>query len=905
MEAENKNNMDMPKKSLAFSSKEKPLSPVTLRDLFLFKDEFLKEMRDYQSKINQSISKNYEECKKLVEMSNDKLYNYEQDKASFMKQIQFIEEKNKIYDLVKGKDDDIKNQLNVNDLLIKTCQKELYDACFKYDRVIVNNLLIPGMVGAGCKFPYFKDYINDIQNQINNAVSQSKQINNNFVSFKSTANNQINQLNFKLKKLEIDSKQYTNEKSLALDQKLDQSLETMNNKLNEVVMEYHKTNIELKKKLKGVKHLEIYLIEENRRINMNTLTQFEKIKKDFQKIKKSIVEITALLNPASVPPGKRLSKSLANNRQLIIQGFNNMVIGLMKEVTKENNLQLHNELFPKKNVGSVIKQYIEGKIQAEDTKYEEKYGKNKMNTITDFFNGNSSKKLMMKNNDLSSIGLNSEFRILGNSFDKTKKFNRKMTTNYGENHSNNIDFGLKKTINNKSPNSNKLNKEIISEKNIFHNSDNKSSHIKVIKEEDINNNNSKSLNSSLFDDFYEDINLDEQNNIIKKQSEGKSIKFYEDENNYKKFNKKFFRAATSNYDNKLFDYKDTSSNKDNFKLLLKAHENLKKQNYERKKSFKSEKTNNQSKNEDKSERKIKNENKVKNDNSEENKIKYDNNNISNNINNNIDNNIDNNDKKEEIKIIDGNSKEKKDEIKNQSKFKLKENSNEIKNFSIKEEEILKSPKKEIIKNMDSSSSIIAIKSKKMSNLKNVSSKNKINQTNISIMSNFVPESHIVKFSKNVNQKNLTKKENVHSLSDNFNFKTINSTNPSRTKDIGNNNNQETITSISNIKNRHVSIKSSFPSRPLSKYKMKISTNMFNDEIFVNNDTIKNYNYCKDEDIIDKPLLANQINFKVDNTKGSLENKLLELEYFTKKKLDELVREIKNFIPIHFNAYIKE
>ena len=896
METENKNNMDMPKKSLALNSKEKPLSPVTLRDLFLFKDEVLKEMRDYQSEINQSISKNYEECKKLVEMSNDKLYNYEQDKASFMKQIQFVEEKNKIYDLIKEKDDDIKNQLNVNDLHIKTCQKELDDACFKYDRVIVNNLLIPGVVGAGCKFPYFKDYINDIQNQINNAVSQSKQINNNFVSFKSTANNNINQLNFKLKKLEIDSKQYTNEKTLAVDQKLDQSLETMNNKLNEVVMEYHKTNIELKKKLKEVKHLEIYLIEENRRINMNTLTQFEKIKKSFQKIKKSIVELTTLLNPASVPPGKRLSKSLANNRQLIIQGFNNMVIGLMKEVTKENNLQLHNELFPKKNVGSVIKKYIEGKIHAEDTKYEEKYGKNKISTITDFFNSNSSKKSMMKNDDVSSIGLNSEFKIQGNSLDKMKKFSRKMTTSYGENHINNIDIGLKRTINNKSSNTNKL-MEIISEKNILHNSDNKSSHIKVIKEENIINNNSKSLDSSLFDDFYDDINLDEQNNIIKKQSEGKSIKFYEDENSYKKFNKKFFRAATSNYDNKLIDYKDTSSNKDSFKLLLKAHENIKKQSFDRKKSFKNENTNNQSKNEDRSERKIKSENKVKNENSEENKIKYDYNNIN--------NNIDNNDKKEEIKIIDGNSKEKKDEIKNQSKFKLKENSNEIKNFSIEEEEMTKSPKKEIINNMESSSPIIAIKSKKMSNLKNVSSKNKINQTNISIMSNFAPESHIVKFSKNVNKKNLIKNENVHSLSDNFNFKSLNSANPFRTKDISNNN-QDMITSMKNKnKNRPVSIKSSFPSRPLSKYKMKISSNMFNEEIFVNNDTIKNYNYCKDEDIIDKPLLANQVNFKVDNTKGSLENKLLELEYFTKKKLDELVREIKNFIPIHFNAYIKE
>ena len=94
-------------------------------------------------------------------------------------------------------------------------------------------------------------------------------------------------------------------------------------------------------------------------------------------------------------------------------------------------------------------------------------------------------------------------------------------------------------------------------------------------------------------------------------------------------------------------------------------------------------------------------------------------------------------------------------------------------------------------------------------------------------------------------------------------------------------------------------------RPVSKFKIKSRYNFFNDDIYINKDLIKNINYCKDEDIIDKPLLINQTNFKVDNTKGSLENKVLELEYFTKRKLDELVREIKNFIPIHFNAYIKE
>ena len=58
--------------------------------------------------------------------------------------------------------------------------------------------------------------------------------------------------------------------------------------------------------------------------------------------------------------------------------------------------------------------------------------------------------------------------------------------------------------------------------------------------------------------------------------------------------------------------------------------------------------------------------------------------------------------------------------------------------------------------------------------------------------------------------------------------------------------------------------------------------------------INKINYCRDEDIIDKPLLINQTDFKVGNLKGGVENKLMEF-----------VREIKNFIPIHFNAYLKE
>ena len=79
----------------------------------------------------------------------------------------------------------------------------------------------------------------------------------------------------------------------------------------------------------------------------------------------------------------------------------------------------------------------------------------------------------------------------------------------------------------------------------------------------------------------------------------------------------------------------------------------------------------------------------------------------------------------------------------------------------------------------------------------------------------------------------------------------------------------------------------------------------NREIFFDKKDENKINYIKDKDIIDKPLLSNQYNFELINEKGGLEKKIIELEYFTKKKLDELVKEIKNFIPIHFNAYLKD
>ena len=957
------------KKMISESTRnERMIVPVTLRDLILFKEEVLKEMKVYQNKIDQSISKNYEKCEKLLEASNSKLYNFETDKAAFMKQIEFIEEKNKILSIIDEKDSELKSQLNVSDLHINNCQKELDEACFKYDRTIVNNLLIPGIVGNGCKFPYFKEYINDIQNQINLAMSKIQQNMNSLTAHKSTYENQIRQMNTKIKKLELDSKQFTNEKFIALDNKFTQMIDTLNSQLTTVMTEYHKSNIELKDKVSEVKTIGSYIVEENRKINIKTLNEFEKMKKYMQKMKKNVVELSTLLTTGgSYSVTGKFNKNIANNREKIIQQFNNMIIGLMRDVTKDSaefNNEINNVFFPKKkNVGSLIKQYIKGNIKAEDTKFMEeknkklkKYGFNKKNTTINIdFRSSARKKVssLPKNEDLK---LNSEFNNTNNNLKKIGRLSSVEFNSFNKLNTNN-------------------NYEVLKKNNNFFSNDGK---IHVIKEE--NNQKSKTLNEN--DSISVDIDensFNEENNIFKNLYPKNS---FEDknliklENNQKKDKRKlFFRAATSNLDNKFINFGNNLINtNENFKLFQKAQENIKRKNLEKIINFKTNESSIKSIDKNKKENNSNSNIIEKKDSKKE--YKYKNENDYKIQTNNIFNlqNIENhkNEKTSKFSINETPStikKEDKEEYTNiNNNLKEKTSNNTINNNndarikrnSIKKEEEEKENEKEMDKEKDKEKGKIATnKNQKNSttNTINTISNTRINHNNnikINIISNNTntyspspisprpksiisiknniqnstksesktfrkntkndsPENNVLKNSKNIRinndikglNLNINTKENTLTQSDNYNNLAINTTNKNRYKTQENINNNKNVNLTLSNKKRPLSIMNSCQTRPLSKYKVKNKFNIFNEDIFIDKNLIQQLNYCKDEDIIDKPLLINQTNFKLDNTKGSLENKLLELEYFTKRKLDELVREIKNFIPIHFNAYIKE
>ena len=967
---ENNENKEKESISLKNITDDKMVNQVTLRDLILFKEDILKEMRQFNSKIKQSLSEKFD---KFVQDANERLPIDPTDNGGlYMKNLKFIEEKNNILSTVSEKEKFLNEKIMVNDLHINNCQKELNDAIFKYDRAILDNLLIPGLVGKSCKFLNFKDYMVDIQNQINNAFSKLEFNGNNINKNRKNLEERLDKAETKIKNLEYELKQFIFEKNLVLENQMKSEIETLNKNIIELTGEFYKNNVELKNQIESLKKTEKLITEENRKINFNTLNEFEKIKKAYKLMKKSIMDLGKLLMLSDKRTNK--NKNFAANKQLIIEQFNNMIMGLMKDVKKENTITQPKEpqTNPKKEHSkkpvSVIKQYIEGKIQAEDTygdiEKKERYKNSISRENEDTYSRNLLKRKSFasknKNEDSNSSRLNNNSNNkVGVSVEKNKKFTRHASVEFR-------DVNLKNNLANNNNNNNESITKKNSNNNLHYNINNttlgdanKSHHFPVIKEE--KNNISRSDDDSLFADLEEDFkNLNLYDNFYnKKDNENKK---YEEENslfNYEtsfnkpnQFNKNklFLRGVTTNYDNILHKKSEfINQTPEKFKLLLKAQENLKKKNLEKISFLKKDNEQILDKNYEKriSEKKINynNQEKITDKKSNFNSDNFSQNNINsfiqdssrfetkNNDKSNINKieevvNNKNNEKKSDNKIFNININDKiseKEEIKNEvnkviineNKFntkiikpenndlKKKENNNQI----MEKQNNLPKEKNQInnykLKDNFEIQSITQTNSRVKKNVNFINNNFSStqyrykNKSPINKGKNLSPKSNRLKLSNIENNKEGVKRE--INLSANLNNKTQNIFSKIPTQS------NETPAGIPNLKliNKSLNIKKDILTKSNNNFKIRRSFNSFNEDIFVNKDEIKKMNYYKDKDIIDKPLLVNQIDFRVQNSKGTVENKILELEYFTKKKLDELVREIKNFIPIHFNAYVKE
>ena len=934
------------------------LHQVSLQDLIRFKEELLKDLRDYKTKISNNINTEFEKYNILLDKSKRNLNLYEKEKSSFMSKIDFVEEKEKLFFEVTNRINEFRNQVMINQVHISAGRKDIDSSCFKYDKIISDNLLVPGLIGKSCKFGDLKEYILFNKEEINNALLANRQAGNDLNLLRKKIDTNTGQINTKLKSLEYRLTNFIISKYNEISHKFEGLYEELNKRMNTLTHELHSNLEERNNELARLKN---FVFEENGKAieNVKTIkgevqTEFNNMKKNFKDIKKNIINLTNLL----------MGRNFNQNKQLVINSFNNMMVELFREFNlapKVNpHMSLHNNISPpliRKNTikpaaTSYIKQYIEGKISSDETKFIHEsvslkrkksfqLNENNVNKQNNDNNNNQSNNVNIKVNKL----INNDKLILTENKNGKKELNKDITKllhfepinkSFIKKNTTTFINIPKKIEQNEIINEEDSNKYISSNSKNSHdekrnNNEKRKSTIKSNKKKQLDildsnekineKKNTESLNVK--PDF--NLNLQEKKVIEFSESSSSSKKLDNsevvlnknddndnDNNNIKIENTNILNSNHSSVNQKKnsFKYQNTNDFKiiNNYTYYNKKNnkggeDNNKKNlnnNFEKKLLFNGLKT------ETAININIKNiENKLQNNNIEK---RFNNNEITN-LSLNIKNNFTQNIKKENIDKI---SFLNQNEIVNINRINLKKNHDlkDIKEMINKTDNILynynsnkklqkeglqlPSNKKNNINPRKDSPIIIKSSQIKDSDKVIDNNKNNIYTSSYSNYASKIPllpkKDLLLKKTQDNNciEENEEKKIEEKKTEENAKFSSF---------DKKNNN-------INKNSNKEFKVKSA---QKQSKKKLDFNKiNKFKDdkEIYLSKDILINTRYIKDENIIDKPLLYDTQVFKFEKNKGTLENRIAELEYFTKKKLDELVKEIKIFIPIHFNSHIK-
>ena len=330
-----------------------PIKYVSLREFILFKEEFLKYLGQLKKEVNENISKKHKEFDLFIEKTSNTISSYnDNNNNNFLTKLNFIEEKNEIFSYIKKIETDFNNKMMVNKINLMTCQKDLSDACFKYDKIVTDNLLVSGLIGTSCKYSNLKEYIINNKEEISINSFEIQKISLEIKEHKNRLENIYEQLKYQIMTMKNNYQAYTELKINELNEKFENfikiikekvsTLNLTNNQLVENLKEQESKvldGVNLIEKLKNeVVENNLNTVNEITKNNKATINQLTKTKNEFKSMKKNILDLSLLLTKKDNDKNKKVRDKIINN-------FNDMMNNLIKETfikEKRSEYIIHN-----------------------------------------------------------------------------------------------------------------------------------------------------------------------------------------------------------------------------------------------------------------------------------------------------------------------------------------------------------------------------------------------------------------------------------------------------------------------------------------------------------------------------------------------------------------------------------
>ena len=391
----------------------------------LFKNEVLNKIRELETKFFTEISRKNAEINYNFTSFNEKVNSI---LDSNRKMIESITSQKLNFEKIKQLESNMKHRdeaLTTHDIKISFITSEMEKMKFKYDKIISENVLIPGYIGPGCNFKNLKDFIVISMEEIRKLKDEKEVIKREEKNLKSVMESKMKNITSMVeynstrikdyaytKEHEIenmfdDKFKYYNEKSLQSNKKLIENQNNLEEKIKEISNEIGQINNKKNdfNSLANIRFEEINKKEDE--INQKLFLAFYDIK-EFQKMKKELAEeiknIYAKIDSISKNSNQEKTTKASYNSS-------KNVFNLHSYMNKKPNINISNNyknIYNIKNYGSMIKSILPNmksntiqNKEISDKKPEKKsINKNNKKELSFIPNSFSDKKFILKENNL-------------------------------------------------------------------------------------------------------------------------------------------------------------------------------------------------------------------------------------------------------------------------------------------------------------------------------------------------------------------------------------------------------------------------------------------------------------------------------------------------------------------------
>ena len=299
-------------------------------DINLFKDETLKALREIEKQLLEKMKLNNIETESKIADFDLKLSKFQEINKrmyeSVIEQQVYLEKINHLNDF-KSKTE---TRLISFDVKLTNFLSDLINIKSRYDKLFLENLTVPGIIGNSCKYRSISDYINDSIKTSDQLKIEKELIKKQVAELKNKNETFENKISSSIENSISACKLYTDMKIKEIKNFFIEKFEDLNeiltitkSKVEENVVKNEEINISIKNEIKNTKEEITSLIEEKNKANEKLKMEIKKnqnneFKKELNEMKKNFTELKINMEKQIVNAYK-----LGKNKLNKINGYNN------------------------------------------------------------------------------------------------------------------------------------------------------------------------------------------------------------------------------------------------------------------------------------------------------------------------------------------------------------------------------------------------------------------------------------------------------------------------------------------------------------------------------------------------------------------------------------------------------